>query len=273
MNKSLVWWIGLILFVFGAFGAIVPPENYPGWYARAWGITHPYTTDGVGSSAGVNAQIWTGRGTKGVGGETRLELGQPALRQEAADADSRVDGRAQHRTWMLFVAIVGLFLMILDWMRSDRESDDRRLRRLEARRSTDQPTATTDLTAQPTSGPVSPFTESSEETKSNPAPVSSLAAAQPLEPMNDDPEPTWWQRLWAPFRRSSTERQRPAMITTVPQEPIKINVVVESFGEENKSKARHVLTADLPPMTVHSVTAHLKVGANDTVQQMDLDVH
>jgi hypothetical protein len=270
MNKSLVWWIGLILFVFGAFGAIVPPENYPGWYARAWGITHPYTTDSVGSSAGVNAQIWTGRGVKGVGGDTRLELNQPALRQEASDADSRVDGRAQHRTWMLFVAIVGLFLMILDWMRSDRESDDRRLRRLEAGRSTDRPTTTTDQPAQTTAGPFNPFTDT--EVKPNAAPLSSSAVDQSLE-MNDDPEPTWWQRLWAPLRRSSNERPRPASIATAPLEPIKINVVVESEGGEGKVKAKHTLTAELPPMTVHAVTAHLKVGTNDTVQQMDLDVH
>lgn len=253
MNRPLVWWIGLILFVFGAFGAIVPPENYPGWYARAWGITHPYTTDRIGSSAGVNAQIWTGRGVKGIGGETRLELQQPALRQEAADADSRVDGRAQHRTWMLFLAMIGLFLMILGYLQRDRESDDRRLDRLEH-----QPT------------PKEPDTTEGAAPQSERDTPSSVQAQAPLESVNNDSEPDWWTKLWAPFHRNRHENRRP--IVAAPLEPVTIKVVVESEGEEGKTKAKHVLTANLPPMTVHAVEAHLKVGANDTVQQMDLNV-
>lgn len=257
MNRPLIWWIGLILFVFGAFGAIVPPENYPGWYAKAWGVTHPYLADGNGTSAGVNAQIWTGRGVKGVGGDTRLELGQPALRQEASDADSRVDGRAQHRTWMLFAAMVGLFLMIMGYLQRDRESDDRRIDRLEQ-----QPT-----TGSQPEQPTLPLTDSYS--------TGQQPSRQPLEPLNDDPEPGWWQRLMAPWRNAERERRHARLqpiATPAPLEPIKVNIVVQSDGEEGKVKAKHTLTAELPPMNVHSVTAHLKVGGSDTVTEMDIDV-
>lgn len=281
-QKPFLWWVGLALLIFGAFGAIVPPENYPGWYARAWGITHPYTTDGSGSSAGVNAQIWTGRGVKGIGGETRLELDQPALRQEAADADSRVDGRAQHRIWMLFVAMIGLLLMMLGLRQADKEREDRRFRRL-----SEPPPSPTE------SGPLSAPSASSQEPgltaetpynpfKESPTPETALTSKAPLELLNDDPEPGWWQRLFGRGRRDREERQRP-IVVAAPLEPVKIVITLESNGQgtkpaegegsqEWKADVKHTLTADLPAMTVHAVEAHLKVGANDTVQSMDLNV-
>ncbi len=129
MNKPLIWWVGLALFVFGTIGAIVPPENYPGWYARAWGITHPYRTNASAAekkAPAIFGQIWVGRGEKGLGGNTRLEFDQPAFRKEAAAADARVDGRAQHRTWMLFLALIGVLLMLLGLRQEDREYEDRR---------------------------------------------------------------------------------------------------------------------------------------------------
>lgn len=254
MNRTITWWVGLALFVVGGFALVTPPENYPGWYQKVWGITHPYRTDATSAQAKAPAifgQIWVGRGEKGVGGDSRLEFEQSALRKEAADADARVDGRAQHRGFMALVAMIGLLLMILGFRQEDREREDRRFEQIE-RQQPSQPT--------PDKG-----TDSSAPSES----TVPKGRSTPLEPMNDDPEPNWWQRLWAPWRRTSHERH--SAIAT-PTEPIDINIVVESF-DGDKSKARHVLTASLPAMTVHSVKAHLRVGTNDTVQEMDLDVH
>ncbi|MEK7201930.1 MAG: hypothetical protein AAB669_00115 [Patescibacteria group bacterium] len=251
--KTTIWWVGLTLFVLGTLGAFAPPENYPGWWAKAWGMTFPYQTDATKTQShdpAVAGQIWTGRGLKGVGGNTRLELEQPALRKEAAAGDARVDGRAQHRVYLVLVAVIGLFLMYLGLRQEDREREERRFERLEGQ----LPNQTT---------------PDSTKTSVPSQPTVSQGKSTPLEPMNDDPEPNWWQLLWAPWRRTSRERQS---VIAAPTEPIDINIVVESF-DGDKSKARHVLTASLPAMTVHSVKAHLRVGTNDTVQEMGLDVH
>lgn len=240
MNR-ITFWIGLIVFIVGAFGLLVPPENYPAWYARFWGVTHPYKTDGVGTSAGVKSEIWTGRGIHGVGGDTSLQLDQPAFRQEAADADSRVDGRAQHRGYMAFLAMIGLLLMILGLRQEDNDRRDWQIWRLAGTPQSDEPR--------------------SEEDQDPPS------YRAPLEPINDDPAPSWWDKLWAPFRRQP--QARPA---TTSGEPVTIKVTVESEDSEGQVKAKHTLTAELPPMAVTSVEAHMRVGTNDTVQQMDLDV-
>ncbi len=248
MNKKpLVWWVGLTLFVLGGLAVITPPENYPGWYQRVWGITHPYKTDATSAqrkAPAIFGQIWVGRGEKGVGGNTRLEFEQPALRKEAADADARVDGRARHMGFMGLVAMIGLLLMILGFRQEDRERDDQRFERLEPPVTHDEPAA--------------PANSNAPITSAAPA-----ATKQPLEPMSDEPEPKWWQKLFGGGRKTSA--------LAPPPSPIDINIVVESF-DGDKLKARHVLTANLPPMTVHSVSAHLKIGGEDTVQEMDLDV-
>ncbi|MEX2012342.1 MAG: hypothetical protein WD970_01120 [Patescibacteria group bacterium] len=264
MNKPLTWWVGLTLFVLGGLAVITPPEYYPGWYQRVWGVTHPYKTDATlqeRKAPAIFGQIWVGRGEKGVGGNTRLEFEQPALRREAADADARVDGRARHMGWMGLVAMIGLLLMILGFRQEERERDDRRFEHLGH-----QPPTPKDQSAQPTlvlasDNPSNPLASESPDTDK-----------PPLEAVNDDPEPKWWQRLFGRSRRHDEHRRQRHMVAA-PPEPIKIIVVVESFDDKDKSKARHVLTADLPPMTVHTVNAHLKVGSENTIQQMDLDVH
>jgi len=95
----------------------VQPEVAPMWVKRFWGISQTViqgSSKPEAAHTAVTGQIWRGREIFPRQNETRsqLELKELATREEAANADSRVDGRTRYRIFWLVVSFIGVLMMI-----------------------------------------------------------------------------------------------------------------------------------------------------------------
>lgn len=277
--KQTTFWAGLGLFIIGSLGLAMPPETMPGWWQRAWGMTFPYTVHGPADQVdkpAVRAQIWTGHGLKGVGGSTNLDLKQLATREEAADADARVDGRSAHRGYSALMALVGLLLMLRPWWEEKRED------------AADMDEAV------------------------NPGPQQGVNTGAQSNPESTH-RTTWWERFWAwmrdPYivysqRPRTVERytvhRRTVHTTVLPpntapvmcagcrcvgvcqcqccptrkEQAGTLKVTFEAYVDSKMDtpKAKHVVTAELPSMVVNEVYVYLEQGSGDTLKVSRLEV-
>ena len=113
--------IGLVVTVLGMLGMLIAPENAPRPFQVFWNVPNGIQTHGAGGESnnpGYRAGIWVGRLRRGRAAvDSDLQYAHPALRSEASLADARVDARAQYRSNLAALAVLGLLIIVfsLPW--------------------------------------------------------------------------------------------------------------------------------------------------------------
>lgn len=117
--KPALFWSGVLLVGVSIWLALlVSPERAPYWVQKMWSVGYTRILGASSSElahGSVSAKIWRGREIwpRTDESRSRLEFKKTATREEAANADSRVDGRARYRVFWLVVGFIGFLMMIL----------------------------------------------------------------------------------------------------------------------------------------------------------------